>query len=129
MRVDEQEENIEQSKIKITVTPGQARSDVKVISVEGVLDAVTTAEVEKVIIPLIEEGMNLILDCSSLSYLNSTGLSFLMKCHIQIRRRKGSFKLVNPNQLINDVVKTCGVWNFLEIYASLKEAMRSVPKK
>lgn len=93
------------------------------------MDSSTAQQAEKDISLLIEEGKHLIVDCTALNYVNSAGLAFLMKCHIQMRRRNGTFKLVNPNKLISGLLEVCGVWNFLEIYNSLREAIKSLEKK
>lgn len=120
---------MEQSPIKIEIAQAEGRSDINIVKVEGILDSLSIPEAEKRIGSFIEEGKHLIIDCTGLSYINSTGLSFLMKCHIQMKRRSGSFKLVNPNKLISDLLETCGVWNFLEIYNSLKVAIKTLEKK
>lgn len=90
------------------------------------MDSVTTDRAEKIIGPVIEQGRHLIVDCTLLSYVNSSGLAFLMKCHIQMKRRNGSFKLINPTKSISSILEQCGVWNFLKIYGSLQDALKSL---
>lgn len=121
--------DMEHSKIKIEVAVIEGRSDVKIVRIEGVLDPLTIQQAEKDFSPLIEEKKHLIVDCTKLTFVNSLGLAFLMKCHIQMKKRNGSFKLVNFNKLIRDLLEICGVSNFLEVYSSLQEAIRSLEKK
>lgn len=117
---------MEQAGVKIEQKDVQGRNDAKIIVIEGVLDTITSAQAEKIIGPLIEQERHLIVDCTSLSYVNSTGLAFLLKCYIQMKRREGDFKIVNPNKLIHEIMDITGALNLLEVYNNQQEAIKSL---
>lgn len=115
--------------LKIEIKDVEGRSDSKIIIIDGPLDSDTVTQAEKFIAPLIDREKHLIADCTNLSYVNSAGLAFFLKCYIQMKRRNGDFKIANTNKLIYDLLDICGVSNFLEVYSSLQEAIRSLEQK
>lgn len=117
---------MEQPVVKIVIEDAAGRTDTKIITIIGSLDSVTSIQAEKNIGPLIEQEKHIIVDCTDLSYVNSTGLAFLLKCYIQMKRREGDFKIVNPNKLIYEIMDITGALNLLEVYNSREEAIKSV---
>lgn len=117
---------MEQEGIKIGVKEVEGRSGTKIVKIDGILDSITSVQAEKIIAPLIEEEKNLIFDCTNLSYVNSTGLALLLKCYIQMKRRGGIVKIVNPNKLIYEIMDITGALNLLEVYANQEEAIESL---
>lgn len=117
---------MEQPGVKIVIEDAAGRTDTKIITITGSLDSVTSIQAEKNIGPLIEQEKHIIVDCTDLSYVNSTGLAFLLKCYIQMKRREGDFKIVNPNKLIYEIMDITGALNLLEVYNNREEAIKSV---
>lgn len=116
----------QQAGVKIEIKNVEGRTDTKIIRIDGTLDSVTSTQAEKTVNPLIDQEKHLIVDCTNLSYVNSTGLAFLLKCYIQMKRRDGDFKIVNPNKLIHEIMDITGALNLLEVYRSPEEAIKSL---
>lgn len=119
---------MEQVGVKIDVSNARGRNDTKIIIIDGTLDTVTSTQAEKIISPLVDQEKHLIVDCTNLSYVNSTGLAFLLKCYIQMKRREGDFKIVNPNKLIYEIMDITGALNLLEVFKNQEEAINSLDK-
>lgn len=103
----------------------QAESDekVKIVNIIGVLDTISSPKAEEVLNPLIgQDGNCIIVNCSKLSYMNSTGLALLMRYHVQMKRRKGSFKIVAPAAYTKEIIEVSGAIKLLEIYKNEQEA-------
>lgn len=117
----------ETARIEVREIGGQDK--IKVIKISGTLDKITCPQAEQVINPLIASGNNLILDCTNLDYMNTIGLVLLMKCHIKLKRRNGSLKIVNPNKQIYEIMNVSGALKLLKVYSTQEEAIISIEEK
>jgi anti-sigma B factor antagonist len=83
------------------------------IGLEGRLDTTTAPELEKEL-----NGLNdvneLTLDFGKLEYISSAGLRVLLAAH-KIMSRKGGMKVVNPNEIVNEVFDVTGFSDILNI--------------
>ncbi|PIQ89840.1 MAG: hypothetical protein COV72_01375 [Candidatus Omnitrophica bacterium CG11_big_fil_rev_8_21_14_0_20_42_13] len=108
--------------INITIVENED-PEVKFIKLEGILDALTSAKLDKFMFELVRKGnICLIVDCGGLTYVNSTGLSSLILYHIQMKRRSGALKLIKLSDVIRDLMDVSGADKLLKIYNSREEA-------
>jgi len=111
-------------KANVTVETHPSNANVKVLTIEGILDTVTSEEVDKDIMPLVEEDDGYIIaDLGKLEYMNSTGMANLMRYYIQKKRRGGSFKIINASDFIYEIMDISGAIKLLEIYKTMDEAL------
>jgi anti-sigma B factor antagonist len=76
---------------------------------EGELDTAASAEVEAALQPLFEsEGKDLVLDCTGLEYIASSGLRILMNLVKKTRAQGDLVILKNVNDVIRDVLELTG---------------------
>lgn len=115
--------------IKIKIDNIEGGKAAKIIEINGILDRLTSQEVDKEVSPLIDENVNIIIDCSKLLYINSTGLSLFLKYCIQAKRRDISFIIFNPNPSVYEVMGVSGVAKFLEVYKTKEQALDKINKK
>lgn len=114
----------------VEVRTAESNAEIKIVTIVGVLDTISVPKAEEVINPLLErDGGCLIIDCSKLAYMNSTGLALLMRYQIQKRRRNGSFKIVAPTTYVKEIIEVSGAIKMLEIYKSEQEAVISWQNK
>lgn len=99
---------------------------IKIIKIDGELDTFTSTHADEIITPFIDEGKNIIIDCTNLSYVNSAGLALLLKYYIQMKRRNRELKIVNPNKFIYEMMDISGVLKLLEVYKTQEEAIESL---
>lgn len=117
---------MEQKGIKLEIKDVIGKSGVKLILISGALDVITSIQAEHVINPLIETEKHLILDCTNLDYLNTAGLVTLMKFSTKMQKKNGDFKMVNPNNIVYEILDLAGMFNFFESYRTQEEAIKSI---
>ncbi len=84
------------------------------IAVEGRVDSVTSKEFESEAKADIESVTELVLDFSQLNYISSAGLRVLLSLH-KIMSGKGSMKVINVNDTVNDIFEVTGFSEVLNI--------------
>ena len=89
--------------------------DGKIIAtLSGELDTAAAAEVESALQPLLEsEGSDIVIDCTDLEYIASSGLRILLSILKKARASGGRVTLRNVNDLIRDVFQMTG---FIDIF-------------
>ncbi len=115
-------------KISIQVKDIPGKKGLKLIVLGGVLDTHTSSNAEESILGQINEGNGVILDCANVTYMNSVGLSTLMRFFIQAKRKNVFFKIYSPGEVMHKVIEIAGADDILDIYDSLDEALKSIEK-
>ena len=87
-----------------------------IVTLDGELDTASAIEVEKQLQPLYNiEGHNIVIDCTNLEYIASTGLRILLNILKQSKAHNNNLVLKNVNEDIQDVFKLTGfntIFNF-----------------
>ena len=94
----------------------EKHEDKYLVTLDGELDTATAAEVEKTLQPLYStNGLDVIIDCSGLEYIASSGLRILIS--ILKGAKAGGSKVVikNMNDDIKSVFKLTGFINIFEV--------------
>ncbi len=86
--------------LKLLIKDVSGQKKIRLVEIEGAWDSQTIEEAERTLSSLLNngDGKYIIVDCSKLNYINTTGLVFLMKYYIRCKRRNGGLKIVNPNK-------------------------------
>ena len=80
------------------------------------IDTSVAAKFESELMPLLTEGgMTLVLDCSELTYLASSGLRVIQKAMRKLVPFKGEVKMINVNPSIYEVLEMTGFPQFMKI--------------
>ena len=80
------------------------------------IDTMNADEFEKDIQPALQEdGINLEMDCSELTYMASSGLRVLQKTMRTVMMKRGEFKIVNVNPEIYKVLQMTGFTKFMTV--------------
>jgi anti-sigma B factor antagonist len=83
---------------------------------------VVTAKVQS----LVEAGeTQIILDMGEVAYLDSTGISALIRCHISSTRRGAALKLLHLTKRVYDVLQITRLSSVFEIYDDQEKALAS----
>ena len=85
-----------------------------VFALEGRLDTVTAPELEKELKESLDGITDLTLDFENLEYISSAGLRVLLSAH-KIMSARGSMKIVNVNEIIQEVFEVTGFTDILTI--------------
>lgn len=84
------------------------------IAVEGRMDTTTAPELEKELRESLDGVTELTLDFSKLDYISSAGLRVLLSAH-KTMRGKGSMKVTNANEIVQEVFDVTGFSDILTI--------------
>ncbi len=84
------------------------------LALEGRLDTVTAPEFDSVVRASLEGVDALTIDMEKLEYVSSAGLRVLLSAQ-KLMNAKGSMKLVNVNETVNEVFEITGFARILKI--------------
>ena len=99
--------------MKIAVETGTDRIRIKL---SGQLNTLTSVDFEKEVVNAINSPfLNVVLDCSELSYISSAGLRLLLTLYKGQKAKGGTFVLQHVRKEIVDLLKTTGFSSFLVI--------------
>ena len=83
---------------------------------EGRLDTVNAAEFGKQIQPLIDNAdKEIVLDCSALEYISSSGLRQFLVLRKAVEAKKGKLTIEHINEEIRNVFKITGFFSLFDI--------------
>ena len=85
-----------------------------VVSLSGELDTAAAPDVESALKPLLEsKGRDVVIDCTELEYIASSGLRILLSILKKVQADGGRVILKNVNEVIRDVLQITG---FIKIF-------------
>lgn len=85
-----------------------------VVELEGRLDTTTAPQLEEELKNSLDGVTELVLDLETLEYISSAGLRVLLSAY-KTMRGKGSMKITNANELVQEVFEVTGFSDFLPI--------------
>jgi len=90
----------------------------------GEMDLYTSQEVRECIREALSDGIKkIILDCSNLEYIDSSGIGVLISLFTTLRKKGGKLSLCNLNKSVEQVIKFTKLNGFLHITKTLEEAI------
>lgn len=104
-----------------------AEGDVTVIHVTGEVDLATAPTLEDALTDVPSSDHPLIIDLSDVTFLDSSGLSVLVKARQRLERADGSngLRLVVTRPVIRRVFEVTGLAEVFDLSATLDEATRA----
>ena len=102
---------------------GEADEQVIVIVADGGLNSGTAEQIEKVVQQAVDCGMKgVIVDCSKLDIISSTGLGRLLMLHQRIKAQGGEVKLAGLRGMLVQVLQLSRLDKVFEIYPDVSQA-------
>jgi anti-sigma B factor antagonist len=103
------------------------KGDVKIISLRGRLDAITSPSVEEKLISLLNQGeRRLVLDFSDLIYISSVGLRVLVLVAKNLQKTKGRLALAALNKHVHEIFRIAGFTTIFSVYPTCDEAVLQI---
>jgi anti-anti-sigma factor len=103
----------------------KASADYTLVSVEGRIDTTNAGEFEKSVTEVINSGCTrLILDCSGLNYISSSGLRVFLVVQKKMTALKGQFKLCSLQQTIKEIFDISGFSSIFSIFPDQESAIK-----
>ena len=117
---------MEEGNITIVIEPAPSIPNLKIITIRGSFDTVTSKQVDEKVLPIIEkEGSNIILDLSNLEYLSSIGMLRLINYLKLVSNEMRLLKFVKPPKHIYNILGAAGIARHFDMYNSLEAAISS----
>ena len=121
---------MQESTISIHIRVEPSVPNLKIVTIRGTFDAVTSMQVDKKILPVIEqEKSNIILDLGHIDYLSSVGIMCLAQYMVFLNEKKRILKFVKPPQHVFETLRIIGFATKFEMYDSLEAAISSLKKE
>ena len=107
-------------------TEVQQDSNSTIVKVAGSVDALTAAELSKVLTNQITEGhANLVVDLTGVEFMSSAGLRTLLGAVKEARSNGGDLRIASTNPGVDKVLKMSGFNNIAKVFSSQAEAVSS----
>jgi len=97
--------------------------DVKVLSVDGRIDANTAQDLQGAVLDTAQGSPKLLLDLSKVDYMSSAGLRVMLLLHREIQNNDGRVILVGLQDRIRDAMEITG---FLKHFAVVPDVQTGV---
>ena len=99
-------------------------AEVLVIHPEGRLDAITAAEFEKEVTPLIQQsGQNVLIDFRKIDYISSAGLRSMLIIAKGQKQKGYSLAICCLNETIMEVFRISGFDTIISIFPTIEEGV------
>lgn len=95
----------------------QKENDMTIVGIEGRLDTTTAGELEREVVPLLQDETDIVFDCEKLDYVSSSGLRIILQVHKKVSINGHRFILRHVQASIMSVFKMTGFTSLLNIEA------------
>lgn len=107
-------------------TEVQQENTSTIVNVTGSVDALTAAELSKVLTAQITKGhANLVVDLTGVEFMSSAGLRTLLGAVKEARSSGGDLRITSTNPGIDKVLKMSGFHTIAKVFPSQAEAVSS----
>ena len=103
-----------------------AVGDTLVVHLEGDLDIQVAAGLRKWLTSACESNRNLVLDLADVKFIDSTGLSALVRAHQAAKRNGGQVVLATPSRFLLTILRTLRLEPVFPTFASPDAAVKGL---
>jgi anti-sigma B factor antagonist len=104
------------------------RDGVALVTASGEIDAATADILSEAISGALEDGYRrVVVDFSEVTFIDSTGLSVLVRSHRAAVAKGGMFAIVHPTPQTRKLIKVLGLDLLLNIFDTLEQALAQPP--
>jgi len=106
----------------------EIRNDATIIvGIDGRLDTTNYGILENKLMTLLDGGqLMIIVDCSKMEYISSSGLRVFLLALKKITLMKGRFILSDLQETIREIFEIAGFTSIFEIYKTKEEAIKAM---
>jgi anti-sigma B factor antagonist len=94
-----------------------------VVAVVGDVDMNTVPELEEQLVAATRADVPLVLDLAGVTFLDSTGLSALVRCHERGQRDGTGFRVVVASRTVSRPLALTSLDSLLDVYPTLEAAL------
>ncbi|HEQ98203.1 MAG TPA: anti-sigma factor antagonist [candidate division Zixibacteria bacterium] len=109
--------------IKISLDAGGADGEVSVVRVDGVVDTITSSELEKVMNSLMDQSRyNIVVDLGGVDYISSAGWGIFISNIREIRQHEGDLKLAGMIPNVYEIYELLEFDSILRAFENVEKA-------
>lgn len=97
----------------------------KIVRLQGKIDAMSTPNLEKKLMPLIDKERKILVDFSKVEYLSSAGMRLLLSVTRKMKAKEGMIVFFGINDEVSEIIKMAGFEKILSIYPNEKAALKA----
>ena len=102
------------------------QEDILIIKADGDLNAETADAFVESVGKLVDAGLHsIIIDCSGLDYISSSGLGMLVRLHKRMDEKIGDVKIASVKSLIVNVLRMTRLNKVFSVYPDVESARRA----
>lgn len=110
--------------IEVHVTDAPESAGVKIVTLNGSLEARSISAINQIVLPLIEAGnVRLIFDCRELRYVTSPALGILINYYKKTQSAGGDTKFFGLEQNILEIFRIVGLTRTFDIHPDQDSAV------
>jgi len=107
----------------------ELRKDVLVINVDGELNGETSGELIEQLQQLIDTGIKrIVVDCTLLEYISSSGLATLTRLHKRMAQAGGDVKICSVKGVVGDLFRLMRFDAIFDIHPNIESARDAFEK-
>jgi anti-sigma B factor antagonist len=99
-----------------------------IISINGELNATTTARIQEDVLSAAQAGQRILLDMSRVNYLSSAGLRMLLLLYRRIRENNGYIVLTGLSEEVADIMQMTGFLDLFHTFENRSTALKALQK-
>ena len=103
------------------------KSGITILSVKGKIDTDTAPNFEEIVTKVIDEGkINLLMDCSELEYISSSGLRVFLLALKTVRPLNGEVAICAMKEHVKEIFNIVGFNALFPIFDSTESAIKGL---
>jgi anti-anti-sigma factor len=104
--------------------------DVTVLSCTGDIDLGSASQLREVLVPIFNEAKpRLLMDLSSVGFMDSTGIGIMVNALNRVREKNGACAFCGAGQRVHRILQIAGLLNALPLYATRAEGLAALTGK
>jgi len=103
------------------------KDEITIIAIDGRLDTTNYSLLENKLMSLVDDGqVKIIMDCSKMEYISSSGLRVFLLALKKIKIMKGRFIVSDLQETIREIFEIAGFSSIFEICKTKAEALVAI---
>jgi len=95
----------------------------------GEIDSSTAPKAQATLVPLIEQGKDLVIDMTKLSFLSSAGLRIMLLLYRQAEAQNSKVALAGLSENVKDTMEITGFLSYFVSCETVEEALKAIGEK
>jgi len=105
----------------------EQKGDVCIVRIAGRLDAISSPDVERKVLEMIDSGkQKMIVDFAGVDYLSSAGMRMLLAATKKVNALSGTFIIFSIQDIVMDVLKMSGFDHVITLASDEKDALSKI---